>query len=239
MELKIDPEFQKLIPPLTDEEFSMLKRQLKQDGCRDPLVVWNGVILDGHNRYKICTENNVVFDVHHIDLPDREAAMDWIDRNQIGRRNLSKDDFRLIVGRIYNRTKKTHGGHMPGSRSGQNDHFFSRTAETLAKEHEISPVSVRRYGKLAETVNQIEQDQPELERSAIIEKAKEAAKPNKKSRQKDHGKEVVKEEQQVTWALDFAHMAISQLKRIEKKDPMREEALHRVKTWINEQLKGS
>jgi hypothetical protein len=237
MDLKIDPEFQKLIPPLSDEEFAMLKRQLKQDGCRDPLVAWDGVILDGHNRYKICTENNVVFDVHHIDLPDRESAMDWIDRNQIGRRNLSKDDFRLIVGRIYNRTKKS--AHRP-QKGGQNDHLNpGKTAEALAQEHDISPVSVRRYGKLAETVDQIEQDQPELERSTIIEKAKETARPNKKPRQKNHEKEVAKEEQQVTWALDFAHMAISQLKRIEKKDPMKAEALHRVKTWINEQLKGA
>ena len=54
MDLKIDPEFEQKIPPLTDEEFALLEENILSDGeIRDPLVVWNGYILDGHNRFRI------------------------------------------------------------------------------------------------------------------------------------------------------------------------------------------
>ncbi len=54
MQLKIDSEFQSLIPPLTPEELAGLEDSLKSEGCRDALVVWNDTIVDGHNRYEIC-----------------------------------------------------------------------------------------------------------------------------------------------------------------------------------------
>lgn len=87
--LKIDPEFQSLIPPLSDEEFQQLKENIIKDGCRDSLVLWNGAIVDGHNRYKICQENDISFKTEEKDFTDREQAVEWIIRNQFGRRNLS------------------------------------------------------------------------------------------------------------------------------------------------------
>jgi AraC-like DNA-binding protein len=58
--------------------------------------------------------------------------------------NYTKDDFNLLIGRLYNRRKKTHGGQVPGSRSGHFDNSFNRTAETIATEHGMSPKSVQR-----------------------------------------------------------------------------------------------
>jgi hypothetical protein len=68
----------------------------------------------------------------------------------------TKDDFNLLIGRLYNRRKKTHGGQVPGSRSGHFDHSFNRTAETIATEHGVSPKSVQRYGKFAEAVEEVQ-----------------------------------------------------------------------------------
>lgn len=59
MNLKINKEFEELIPPLTIEEEENLENSLKNEGCRDALVVWNGTIVDGHHRYKIC--KNTIF----------------------------------------------------------------------------------------------------------------------------------------------------------------------------------
>lgn len=89
MQLKIDPEFQNLIPPLSDEEFRQLEENIRAEGCRDSLVTWNGVIVDGHNRYKICLENGISFKKEEKEFSDREEAIEWIIRNQFGRRNLS------------------------------------------------------------------------------------------------------------------------------------------------------
>lgn len=99
-ELKIDTEFQSLIPPMTDEEYRQLESNVISDGCRDPLVVWNGIIVDGHNRYKICTEHDVPFTTVEKDFPDRAAAIEWIILNQFGRRNLSPGNRSLLALRL-------------------------------------------------------------------------------------------------------------------------------------------
>jgi N6-adenosine-specific RNA methylase IME4 len=90
-ELRIDPEFRGLIAALSDEERGQLEANLVADGCRDPLVVWNGLLLDGHNRHEICARRRIPFRVVPIALPDRQAARIWIRWNQLGRRNLTDD----------------------------------------------------------------------------------------------------------------------------------------------------
>ena len=59
--LVIDDEFKHLIRPLKRKEFLQLEENLLRDGCRDPIVVWNDVIVDGHNRYEICTRHGIPF----------------------------------------------------------------------------------------------------------------------------------------------------------------------------------
>lgn len=86
--LKIDEEFKALIPPLTDEEFQQLEKNLLKDGCRDSLVVWNGTLIDGHNRFEICSKNNIPFNTKELEFSSKDDAIEWIIRNQFGRRNL-------------------------------------------------------------------------------------------------------------------------------------------------------
>ena len=89
----VDAEFQNLIPTLTQEEFSQLKENILSEGVRDPLVCWrNGdlTLLDGHNRYLICKENEIHFNIIERDFNNREEAKTWIIKNQFGRRNLNK-----------------------------------------------------------------------------------------------------------------------------------------------------
>ena len=89
MEIIIDPEFEKLIPPLETEEYKQLEENIMKDGCREALTVWNGILVDGHNRYRICTEHHIKFQTKNMDFPNREAVIEWILKNQLGRRNLS------------------------------------------------------------------------------------------------------------------------------------------------------
>ncbi len=52
--LKIDPEFQSQIPPLTDDEFKQLEENILKEGkLLSPLIVWGNTLVDGHNRYAI------------------------------------------------------------------------------------------------------------------------------------------------------------------------------------------
>lgn len=88
-EVQIDPEFKALCPALSSEELSQLEANLKADGCRDALVVWNSLLIDGHNRHALCQKHGLPFAVRELDLPDRRTAKIWIILNQFGRRNLS------------------------------------------------------------------------------------------------------------------------------------------------------
>lgn len=92
--LTIDPELQALIPPLTDEERQQLEENIRAEGCRDPLVAWqngNGrVLIDGHHRYKICTQHDIPYEVHvHPTVKTRDDARLFIVNTQMGRRNLN------------------------------------------------------------------------------------------------------------------------------------------------------
>lgn len=88
MQVTIDQEFRQLIPPLTEEERKGLEDSLLKEGCRDALVCWGNVLVDGHNRYEICRRHNLPFRTVQRDFADRNAAVEWIILNQFGRRNL-------------------------------------------------------------------------------------------------------------------------------------------------------
>lgn len=85
----IDPEFHDLIPPLTADERQHLEANIAAEGCRDPIVTWGGVVVDGHNRLEICGRLGVPFRTVEREFRDRHAAVEWIIRNQLGRRNVS------------------------------------------------------------------------------------------------------------------------------------------------------
>ena len=88
-DLTVDPEFRDLIPPLNEEELKLLEESLVADGCESPLIVWNGVIVDGHDRYAICRKHEIPFAIQEKNFSSRDDAMLWMLRNQLGRRNLN------------------------------------------------------------------------------------------------------------------------------------------------------
>jgi hypothetical protein len=57
----LDKEFQALIPPLSAEEKAQLEENIVAEGCRDALITWQGILLDGHNRFEICERLNIPF----------------------------------------------------------------------------------------------------------------------------------------------------------------------------------
>lgn len=166
----IDPQLRELIPPLRDEERQALEENIRRDGCRDPLVVWRGhdILLDGHHRYEICQRHGIDFAVTEVDLPDREAAADWIDANQLGRRNLTPDQAALLRGRRYNRLKRTQGGTGANQhkQSAQNAHS-AKTASRLAQQHGVDPATIRRDGQFAKAVDRTRALDPDIDHKVV------------------------------------------------------------------------
>jgi phage N-6-adenine-methyltransferase len=89
MILRIDLNLKALIPPLSEDEKALLEQSILDTGCRDPLVVWDGLLIDGHNRYDICTRHGLPFNTTDIHFDGIEQARVWMRKNQMGRRNLT------------------------------------------------------------------------------------------------------------------------------------------------------
>jgi hypothetical protein len=162
---RIDEELRALIPALSQEEYRQLEENIIQWGCLDPLKVWpvpdsdEIILLDGHNRFAICSENNVSYDTESIMLIDRAAAIDWMIANQLGRRNLSAEQVLYLRGMQYQQERQEISNPDGiGGKSGktvvrQND--GQQTAAKLAKEHRVSQRTIERSAKYAQAVDEI------------------------------------------------------------------------------------
>ena len=120
--LKIDPEFQGKIPPLTFEELNQLEANILRDGrIINPIIVWQGLIVDGHNRYTIVKKHpEIPFTVHEKEFAGRYEAIIWICKNQLGRRNLTPEQKKYLIGKQYEAEKCANGGDRksPAAKSG-------------------------------------------------------------------------------------------------------------------------
>lgn len=170
-DLKVDPEFESVIPPLTQLEFDQLEKNILEDKeVFHPIIVWNNIIIDGHNRYKILTEHqNIPFRIRKLDFSDRFEVIAWICKNQIGRRNLSETQLTILIGRQFESEKMSHGGLRIQSRDEarpQNEALLSgshKTARKIAEEHGISRASVERAGDFVKALNIAKQHDPNIE----------------------------------------------------------------------------
>ena len=153
--LKIDPEFQNQIPPLTDDEYKQLEENILKEGkLRSPLIVWNNTLVDGHNRYAILQKHpEIYFSTMPLRFENREEAIAWICRNQLGRRNLSPEQKRYLLGKQYEAEKKAakifRGNQYTlakksGGTHDDNHHSGKKTCDRIAEENGVSRASVLR-----------------------------------------------------------------------------------------------
>ena len=180
--LKIDPEFQSKIPPLTAEERSQLEANILEEGrLLNPLIVWNGFIVDGHNRFEILKEHpEIEYTILEKEFAGREEAIVWICKNQLGRRNLTPEQRRYLVGKQYEAEKLAHGGSrkMEGDQpSCHGDNLVSqpKTCERIAQENGVNWRSVIRSEKFAQNVDAAEAAVPGTREKILSGKVKPTA----------------------------------------------------------------
>lgn len=178
IELTIDEQFENLLPPLSQEEFNKLEELILKDGCTESIKVWTDsitnitYIVDGHNRYNICTKHNIHFRTESKGFNSRYEVIDWIINFQFGRRNLSNEEKYYLTGLQYENEKKKSTDNLKQNKlkdensSGKSyrseedvknsEQFQSiKTAERIAEQHGVSEKSIRDNGKYAIVVNEI------------------------------------------------------------------------------------
>lgn len=87
--MTINEKFKSEIDSLTPEEYASLEASLLADGCRDALITWNDTLVDGHNRYEICTKHNIPYSTIEKEFADENEVLIFIAKNQLSRRNLN------------------------------------------------------------------------------------------------------------------------------------------------------
>ena len=138
--LKIDLEFQSQIPPLTDDEYYQLEENILKEGKPiSPLIVWNNTLVDGHNRYEIVQEHpEISFSTMPLPFESREEVLAWICKNQLGRRNLTPEQKKFLIGKQYSVEHRKPGGN------GNNQHTTAAkktVPEELCQNDTIPPTS--------------------------------------------------------------------------------------------------
>ncbi|MCD7920541.1 MAG: hypothetical protein LUG45_10865 [Clostridiales bacterium] len=172
MELQVDEEFSTQIPPLTDEEFEQLEENILSDGeIISPIITWNGFIVDGHNRYRILQEHpEIPYKTFEMEFPDRYAVLAWICHNQLGRRNLTEEQKKYLIGKQYNSEKASHGGERGAQRDAETGQFTSssprgnlrpreKTWERIAEENHVGKnyvLNAEHYAKGVDAADEIE-----------------------------------------------------------------------------------
>ena len=165
--LHIDPEFKAQIPPLTQDERKQLEENILAEGeLLAPILVWNGTIVDGHNRYEILQSHpEIPCIVRNLELETRDEVLVWICKHQLGRRNLTPEQKKFLMGKQYDAEKQADGFHgnqhtrpVP-SAGAQNEHqqAAEKTCERIARENHISASAVRRAALFAAGVDLAEE----------------------------------------------------------------------------------
>ena len=108
MNLTINEDIKKLLPPLSQEEYRILEESIICDGCRHPLITWQGILVDGHNRYEICRRHNIQYLVEELDAVDFDSIKVWVIDNQKGRRNLT-DGWKFELVQVRKEILKQQG----------------------------------------------------------------------------------------------------------------------------------
>jgi len=166
--IQVLPELRDLIPPLLPDERTQLEANIRRDGCRESLLVWQTtadaigqppqaepvyVLVDGHNRYAICQEHALPFAFVLRDFPDLAAVREFMIDNQLGRRNLTAEQMSYLRGKKYLILKKSYGGnHQPPEASAR------RTSEALAEAFGVSARTIANDSAFAKGLDRLTPD---------------------------------------------------------------------------------
>ena len=174
-QLKIDPEFEKVIPPLTKDEYHQLEENILDDGrIIMPIAVWGDTIVDGHNRYRIaCEYGDIPYSTTQLDFANRYEVIAWICKNQLGRRNLSDEQKTYLLGKRYSAEKQIEMLRDENGRFtplGQNDPTGEsvRTSERIAKEIGKSEKYVRRADEYARALDLADSVCPGVKKDILL-----------------------------------------------------------------------
>jgi 16S rRNA G966 N2-methylase RsmD len=160
--LKINPELQRLIPPLTVDEFNQLEANILAEGIRESIIVWQNTIVDGHNRYQIAQRHNLEYDTSEMYFKSLDDCKEWMILNQFGRRNLSnyqRSVLALELEQVF-RDKAKENLKLSEGRGKKGLHISANLIDKIDTRQELAKIASVSHDTIAK-VKQIEAKAPE------------------------------------------------------------------------------
>ena len=134
MNIVVQEDLKSYIDPLTADEHDALERSLLAEGCRDALVLWGNVLVDGHNRYGLCLKHGIAFNtVQNTRFKSIEDVHLWMIDQHLGRRSVS--DFQRGV--LALRKKEIVAERQAAAAQAKKDAHLR--AEVLGEAEPLSP----------------------------------------------------------------------------------------------------
>ena len=187
--LKIDKGFRALIRPPQKTAYLQLEHQIVKEGCKEPILVWDGYIIDGHNRYSICVRHKIPFTVRELPFKNRDEAIVWICTQQLSHPDLTEEMRKYLIGSLYEAEKRVNtqrASQIVNQAFQQEDacvilpdgfdtfHMptFQITAQRIAAKYHVSWNTVNKYSVYAKALEEIRQKAPDAQLQILSGKYK-------------------------------------------------------------------
>lgn len=149
--MQILQELESLIPPLSNEEFKQLERNILEEGIREPLITWNGILIDGHNRYRIAQEHDMNYETLEKEFENINRVKEWMIHNQFGRRNLSnyqRSVLALQLEDVFREKAKENQGNRNDIKQISAESKPIETRQEIAKVANVSHDTIAKVKKI-------------------------------------------------------------------------------------------
>ena len=168
-----DEEFRFLVQPYTLSDISAKEKNIRENGCLDPIQVWNNVIVEGYDRYKICAEIGIPCSVVFRNYGSREEAYEFICRTQLQRKDLTMEMKKYLIGRSFQASYAIRKNEY--HKSLQNEYCYlevapvrkTKVATDVARELQVSVSTVVKYDQYAGFIENVRKKVPEFAVSVL------------------------------------------------------------------------
>ena len=176
--------FRRIFPILDDTASADLEDSILIYGCQEPLKLWNGILIDGHNRFGILKKHDVPFKTVSYEFPSRDEVIIWIIFKQIAQRNLTPIQLSFYRGLHYHTDKRIQGSNnqytkenaydTDESEKGQSDtrSKTQSTANRLADKYNVSPRTIKRDAVVAKAISAIGDISPDIKMDILSGKTR-------------------------------------------------------------------
>jgi len=178
----IDEEFKSLLPALEEQTLIGLEDSILEFGCLEPLILWNRILLDGHNRLGILKKHNLPFNIMELEFDSRDEAIAWMIDFQVFRRNLNPMQMSFYRGMRYHTDKRIiknptgknqHEEAKPQNEvKPKNEQFQESTARRLAEHYNVSHSTISRDAQVANAIIAIGEKSPEIRQDILSGKTR-------------------------------------------------------------------